>query len=131
MMTKTLAAAALALLAFAGSASAQSWRTEHLGCRDVNFRVDRDAIHVGRHEGTFRAIRLKVRGAPIEMFDLKVTYGNGRWDDLAVRQIIPAGGETRWIDLRGRDRFIRRIDMVYRSIPTFMGKAAVCAEGLR
>lgn len=124
-------AAALAVFAFAQDASAQRLRTEGLGCRDVNFRVDRDAIQVGRRDGSFRAVRLTVRGAPVEMFDLKVVYGNGERDDLSVRQVIPAGGATRWIDLRGRDRFIRRIDLAYRSVPTPRGRATVCAEGLR
>ena len=125
------AAAAFAFLALAApGAQAQPGPWQQLGCRSVAFHVDRDVIPVGPRTGVYRAIRLRVMGAPIEMLDLKVVYGNGMVDDLPVRALIPAGGETRAIDLRGGGRFIRRIDLVYRSIPTFRGRATVCAEGL-
>ena len=102
-----------------------------LGCQQVSFvGKDRDSIRVGRREGRFKAIRLKVRGNAVEMLDLKVIYANGQPDDIPVRSHIRAGGETRPLDLRGRDRAISRIDMVYRSQPSLRGQATVCAEGL-
>ena len=102
-----------------------------LGCRDVSFiGRDRDSIRVGRREGRFKAIRLAARGNDVEMLDLKVVYANGQPDDIPVRSLIRAGSETRALDLRGRDRAIDRIDMVYRSRPNFRGQATVCAEGL-
>jgi hypothetical protein len=101
-----------------------------LGCQPVGFRVDHDAIAVGGQEGGFRAVRLRVEKAPVEFFDLVVTFGNGQQQRLAVRAAIPAGGMTRAIDLAGQVRGIRRIDMLYRSIPTFAGQAKVCADGL-
>ena len=64
------------------------------------------------------------------MLDLKVVYANGEPDDIPVRSVIRAGRETRALDLRGRDRAIDRIDMVYRSRPNFRGQATVCVEGL-
>jgi hypothetical protein len=106
-------------------------RWTQLGCRDVSFiGKDRDSIRVGRRDGRFKAIRLAARGNDVEMLDLKVIYANGQPDDIAVRSIIRAGSETRALDLRGRDRAIDRIDMVYRSRPNFRGQATVCAEGL-
>jgi hypothetical protein len=47
-----------------------------------------------------------------------------------VHSVIRAGRETRALDLKGRDRAIDRIDMVYRSRPNFRGQATVCVEGL-
>jgi hypothetical protein len=47
-----------------------------------------------------------------------------------VRSVIRAGRETRALDLRGRDRAIDRIEMVYRQRPNFRGQATVCAQGL-
>lgn len=117
-----LAGTAIAL--FSGSAAAGQ-----LGCKKVGFLVDRDVIHVGKIDGRFKAIKLKVRGNAIEMLDLKVVYGNGNPDDLAVRSVIRPGGETRWIDLKGDKRFIKQIEMVYRSKPNFKGQATVCAYG--
>jgi hypothetical protein len=101
-----------------------------LGCQEVSFiGKDRDAIRVGRREGRFKAIRLAARGNDVEMLDLKVIYANGQPDDIPVRRVIRAGQETRALDLRGGERAIDRIEMVYRSRPNFRGQATVCAEG--
>ena len=102
-----------------------------LGCQQVSFiGKDRDSIRVGRSEGRFKAIKLAARGNDVEMLDLKVIYANGEPDDIPVRSLIRAGRETRALDLRGRERAIDRIDMVYRSRPNFRGQATVCVEGL-
>jgi hypothetical protein len=105
-------------------------RWVQLGCKRVGFLVDRDVIPVGRQEGRFKAIRLKAGGSDVHMLDLKVVYSNGEVDDLPVRADIRAGGQTRAIDLKGRERSIRQIEMVYRSKPSFRGQANICAEGL-
>lgn len=100
-----------------------------LGCKDVRFLVDRDTLRVGR-EGRFAALRLRVRNAPVEMFSLRVTFGNGARLDLPVREVILPGSGSRPIDLVGNNRGIDRIDMLYRSIPTNKGTAEVCIDGL-
>ena len=105
-----------------------SW--ELLGCKSVGFLVDRDIIPVGRMSGRFKAIRLRVGDNPIEVFKVRVVYGSGKADDLEVRRVIPAGGETRPLDLRGEARGIDRVELVYRAIPTFKFKSKVCVEGL-
>lgn len=128
MNTIRVLAASLAVAAIASFAAPAS-AAELLGCRNVGFINDTDVIPVGRQDGRFRAIQLRVRGNDIQMRDLKVVYGNGAPDDLQVRLTIPAGGETRWIDLRGGARFIREIVMTYASRPNFKGQAEVCAYG--
>ena len=105
-------------------------RWVQLGCKRVGFLVDRDVIPVGRQEGRFKAIRLKAAGNDVHMLDLKVVYGNGEIDDLPVRADIRAGGQTRPLDLRGRERSIARVEMVYRSRPNFRGQANICVEAL-
>jgi len=110
-----------------------------LGCQQVSlFGKDRDSIRVGRREGRFKAIRLHVRGADVEMLDLKVIYANGQPDDIPVKHLIRAGDRTRPLDLRGRERSIERVDMVYRTAlnpgnilrQQGIGMANVCVEGL-
>src|SRR5688572_15400662 len=91
---------------------------------------DRDSIRVGRSEGRFKAIRLEARNNDVEVLDLKVVYSNGAPDDIQVRSNIRAGSRTRPLDLKGRERAIQRIELVYRSRPSFKGLATVCAEGL-
>jgi hypothetical protein len=107
-------------------------RWEELGCKSVSlFGRDRDSIPVGRREGRYKAVRLFVRGADVELLDLKVVYANGAPDDLSVRRVIRQGERTRALDLRGRERAIDRVEMVYRTIPNFKGLAKVCVEGLQ
>ena len=77
-----------------------------LGQRTVNHAVDRDEIRVGARDGTFRRIKLLVRQRSVTFRDVKVHYANGGVEDVSVRRSIPAGGETRAIDLNGRDRII-------------------------
>ena len=97
-----------------GPGAGRDW--EELGCQRVSlFGKDRDSIRVGRREGRFKAIRLHVRGADVEMLDLKVIYGNGEPDDIRVRNLIRAGDRTRPLDLRGWERSIDRVDMTYRT----------------
>ncbi len=102
-----------------------------LGCQSVSFfGKDRDSIHVGRREGRFKAIRLSASNNDVEILDLKVIYANGAPDDIQVRHNLRAGSTTRPLDLRGGERSIQQIDLVYRSRPSFKGLATVCAEGL-
>jgi len=59
-----------------------------------------------------------------------VIYANGEPDDIQVRSLIRQGTRTRALDLRGRERAIRQIDMVYAKRLNFRGRATVCVEGL-
>jgi hypothetical protein len=92
-------------------AQAASWRL--LGRRRVQPFVDYDQIDVGFGEGVFRRIRLKVTGNDLFIYDLDVRYGNGANDDIPVRLLIPQGGQTRAIDLRANNRFIRNVRFKY------------------
>jgi hypothetical protein len=103
---------------------------EQLGCQKVGFLVDHDSIKVGRREGRFKAIRLEVSGNTVFINDLKVVYAKGQPDDLHVRSEIRDGGQTRPLDLKGRERAIDRIDLTYRAKLNFKGSARVCASGL-
>jgi hypothetical protein len=103
-----------------------------LGCQRVSlFGKDRDSINVGRREGRFRAIRLHARGADVELLNVRVIYANGQPDDLPTRHFLRQGGHTPPMDLRGRERSIDRVDMVYKTVPNFKGQATVCVEGLQ
>lgn len=106
-------------------------RWVELGCRQVSFSGrDRDTIRVGRTEGRFRAIRLAARGNDIEVVRVEVVYANGNPDELDVQRVIRRGDRTEPLDLKGRDRAIQRIEMVYRQRGEDRGRATVCAEGL-
>ena len=106
-----------------------SW--ERLGCKDVGFLIDHDTLMVGKKEGRWSAIRLKVRKAPVELFGLRIVFGNGGKQEVAARVKIPAGGETKPLSLTGDNRGIDRIEMLYRAVPSFKGTAELCFDGLQ
>lgn len=109
----------------------QSFDWEPLGCKDVSFGIDRDVVKVGRKDGSFKSIRLNVKQAPIDIFDLRVVFGNGQRQDIRVRTTIKPNEDTRPIDLAGETRGIDRVEMIYKSVPNFKGKATVCVQGLQ
>src|SRR5262245_51439842 len=132
-VVSTLAGALVLASAVAGDAQAQRRGEDwvELGCKQVSFRVDRDVVPVGRREGRFYALRLYARGGDVEMLDLRVIYANGDPDDIRVRHILERGERTRSLDLRGRERSIDRIELVYRALPNRRDREpTVCVEGL-
>jgi hypothetical protein len=84
-----------------------------LGETTVDGQRDRDTISIGRSEGTFRSIQLRVYGAPVEFQRVVVRYGNGTSEEVEVRDYIQAGGQTRAIDLRGDERVISSVEFLY------------------
>lgn len=114
MNTRALGAlTGLALVACAASAQAdEGWVL--LGERKVNLSAERDVIPVNASK-TFKKIRLKVTGAPINLLDLEVHFKNGGKQDVSVRSKIAAGEFTRAIDLKGPARHITKVSLVYRT----------------
>jgi Protein of unknown function (DUF2541) len=84
-----------------------------LGQTTVDGQRDRDTIAIGRSEGRFGSIQLRVTGAPVEFQRVVVRYANGTSEEVEFRDNIPAGGQTRAIDLRGNDRVISSVEFLY------------------
>jgi hypothetical protein len=103
---------------------------ELLGRKSVGFIRDRDVIHVGRSEGTFRQLVVRVLNNDIDMIDLTVVYANGEVDRIPVQRKIRRNEQTDPLDLRGRRRAIERIELVYRSNPSLRGEAIVEVYGV-
>ncbi len=97
--------------ALAPAAHAQDW--VYLGSAHVDGAQDHDNIAVGKHRGTFRAIRLRITDNPIHFERVIVHYGNGEAEPIDIRSDIPRGGETRVIDLPGNRRYIERVELYY------------------
>jgi len=88
---------------------------ELLGTRRVSFTLDHDAIIVGPREGGFTAIKIEVVGGNLEMYNVKVTFGNGQTFSPETRTQFHEGSWSRTIDLPGPVRILRRVDFWYRS----------------
>src|SRR6185436_3577744 len=107
------------------AAAAAPARWEVLGQREVDFRNDHDTIDVGRSEGRFRQLQLRVKNAPIEVSNMVVTFANDQTFKLPMRQRFAEGSGVRVIDLPGERRAIKRIDFNYKSINRREGKGMV------
>jgi hypothetical protein len=88
-------------------------RWVYLGESNVDGYTDHDKIKIGRDDGRFRAIQIRVERAPIEFYRVVVHDGNGADEEIAIRNRINPGGGTRVIDLRGRDRVIESVEVWY------------------
>jgi hypothetical protein len=88
---------------------------EKLGERKVNFAVDRDEILVTAAEGRFSALKIKVKKGRINLHKMVVHFGDGTEQEVETRDEIPAGGESRVINLDGNRRVIRKVVFVYDS----------------
>lgn len=112
-----------------GSITAQSWTL--LGSAKVHGRIDHDEIVVTSLQGDFSAIKLFVENEGIHFERIVVHFGNGGQEQMIIRDFIPAGGETRVLDLPGRDRIIRRVVFYYKSDPLTKRKGKVILYGRR
>jgi hypothetical protein len=105
-------------------------RWEELGCSKAGFLPDKDTIRVGRREGRFSQIQLRVRKNKVHILNLRVLYERGPPDDIPVKSEIRDGGETRPLDLRGeRNRVIDKVELFYLAQPSLKGSAQVCVFG--
>ena len=104
------------------------WR--YLGTVNARFTADHDAIVVQGPYDFFRKIKFKVTSAPINLIRLIVTYDDGGLpENIDTRFSIPAGGESRVIDLRGNRRKIRTIEFWYDTKGVLQGRANVSVFG--
>jgi hypothetical protein len=109
-----------------GSRDRQGW--ELLGQSEADLKNDRDRIDVGRREGTFRELRILVRGGPLEISDMVVTFGDGKTFSPRIKQRFDEN-TTSQIDLPGDRRTIRSVDFNYRSVDRREGRATVYLYG--
>jgi Protein of unknown function (DUF2541) len=106
IMGALLLALSIGQAAFAKEAK----RWVYLGQTTVNGQSDHDRIGIGRDEGRFQSIQLRVAGAPVEFQRVVVNFANGGSEVVELRNRIPVGGQTRAIDLRGNDRAISSVE---------------------
>lgn len=84
-----------------------------LGERNVTDRLDHDIIPVTTSQGKFTAIKLVARNTPINLHRVLVRFGNNTVHDVALREVLPKNGETRVIDLPGKNRMIKSVEFWY------------------
>lgn len=95
--------------------AAGGWRL--LGERVVNGRVDHDVIDVGARDGVFQKLEVRVKGSALEMYDIKIVFGNGEDMHPDTRLVFGKGSWSRQIDLPGNTRVVRRVEFKYGNLP--------------
>ena len=112
MKTKIFLACGLFFLALSSFVILDEWRI--IGERSVKFSSDKDVIRVGGNDW-YTKLKIKVVDAPLHISNFDVIFENGERFDVALRNDIPQGGESRVIDLSGAERRIDRIEFRYKS----------------
>lgn len=93
------------------ASNASAW--EKLGELTVNGKADRDSLKVGRVEGRFAKLRLKVNYSALKMHNLVVVFDDGSKYSPDTRLVFQPGTTSNVIDLPGTRRAIRSIEFRY------------------
>jgi len=95
------------------------------------FNTDRDVFEVGERFGRFKALRIAVRDRAVRIRGMRVYYGNGEVEDVAISAELRNGQTTQALEIQGRGRFIQRIEVAYRTKLNFKGEGTVEVWGLK
>jgi len=111
------------------AAVARNEKWEKLGEGTANGKGDHDVITVGRTEGTFRAIRFKVKNSSVSMQDVVVHFTDGTKFSPATRMVFNEGATSNTVDLPGGRRTIKSVNFRY-SDSSGSGSAVVEVWGI-
>lgn len=122
---------ALAVICFscANKPPAGDWL--FIGDKWVSFGVDHDVIVPKGNDRKYSKLKLRVTSGPLKVYDMKVHYGNGSVQDVAIRTTIPQGGESFTIDLNGGIQIINKVEFWYETKGARKGRARVALWGKR
>ena len=79
----------------------------------------------------FKKLKLMVKKSGVHFMDMKVHFANGDVMDVELRNVIPKGGETRIIDLPGRNRIVKKVVFWYKSTKVNAKRATILLYGIR
>ncbi len=94
-----------------------------IGETTVNFTKDRDVVDI-LVANRFSAIQLKVDDAPIDLMGAEAYYESGDKQDLKIEASIKAPGESDIINLNGGERSLKKIVLIYKTLPNNKDKHA-------
>jgi hypothetical protein len=76
-----------------------------------------EAVHVGRADGRFSTLMIVVENAPVEIYNIVVTFGDGQRQEVPTRLTFGPDSTTREIPLEGGARVVRNVDFTFSNIP--------------
>ena len=111
------------------SVAQNGWRL--IGTTQAKFTADNNGIVVKAPYNSFQHIKIKVTGTTLRLIKLVITFDSGAPDNIEMIVDIPAGSESKVIDLRGVEgRKIKKIDFWYDTQDNPQAKANVSIFGL-
>ncbi len=128
MKTKSIVFMALVTFFLTGSAFTMYSKWVLIGQKEANYGPDRDVLKVTGND-IFKAIKIKVTDAGLDMMDMDIYFENGEKFNVAIRKNFKQGEESRVIDLPGNRRRIDRISFLYDTKGVMKGKANVLVFG--
>ncbi len=87
-----------------------------IASKSVDLKLDRDEVSVSVAD-RFAALKVIVKEASINLYDLEVYYEKGDKQVIEVRNPMKAGSESRVFDLKGSERDIKKIVFIYKTMP--------------
>jgi hypothetical protein len=105
---------------------------QELGTITVKSELNHDDVVLAGFS-EYRSIKLKAVDAPVQIVNMNVIWFDGKVDHLNVKFHLPAGGESRVIDLKGgrHTKKIRRVTIWYKNDSTVaVGLAKVSLWGM-
>ena len=84
-----------------------------LGTAHVDGNADHDRIKVGRHEGTFRRLRLRVIGSAVKFDHIVVHFENGQSEHIGTNFVVRNNSSSPVIDVPGDRRAIESVELWY------------------
>lgn len=125
---KSVLVASTVLFVLASSvAFAAEWRK--LASRDVTDKVDHDTVDFGPRQGVVNQLKFKVRKNGVHFMKVVVHYRNGGDEKIEMKDNVPAGGESRAINLNGGTRKIKQIEFWYEANSVGKGGASIDVFG--
>ena len=97
----------------AGDAIAATHGWVHLGARTVTDRADHDVFVIQGPKRELRALKFAVRKHAVEFRRIMITFANGKTQEHTLNSVIPAGGESRVLDLVGNERNVTKVEFWY------------------
>lgn len=130
-MTRTFRTLSLAvsivLLSLSLAAGAQA-DGAFLGSRTVRDGTDHDVIGVADSK-QYTQVQLCVANRSVSFYDFDIHFGNGGVQDIDMKVVLDPGQCTRWVDLAGGARHIKRIELWYSTLVNTGNQGVVSAYG--
>jgi dipeptidyl aminopeptidase/acylaminoacyl peptidase len=86
-----------------------------IGDAKVDFSTDKDKfVLLGKDQ--FKALKIKAKDAPVHIENMQVQYEGGVTEDISLASELKTGAESREIDLKNKDKEIKNVTFVYRTV---------------